>query len=156
MSGQDVGFFDVGEACPDLVIENGDLKADNGLETAALISLFSDRKVTFDELPSGEIDRRGWWADLISDPIGDLIGSKYWLLDLKGKILNSIIIDAENYISQAFEWMIEDGIASKVVVSAERNGLNEILGSAEIFRPDGDNIPFKFIWDAQGLKILEA
>ena len=43
---QDVGIFDVGADCPDLVIEDGDLKADNTMETSALISLFSDRRVT--------------------------------------------------------------------------------------------------------------
>ena len=49
MSGQDVGFFNVGAACPDMIIENGDLKADNGLETASLISLFSDKRVTLEQ-----------------------------------------------------------------------------------------------------------
>ncbi len=156
MSGQDVGFFDVGEACPDIVIENGDLKPDNGLETSALISLFSDRRITLEELPSGETGRMGYWADLTSDPIDDLIGSKLWLLERTGKVLESTAIDMEGHLTDAFEWMLEDGVASSVVVNAERTGLNEITGSVEIFRPNGENIPFKFIWDAQSLKLVEA
>ena len=155
MSGQDVGFFDVKAACPDLVIENGDLKADNGLETAALISIFSDRRVTFEELPSSETDRRGWWADLISEPANDEIGSRLWTLERIGKVVETTAVEMKSILTQAFEWMIEDGIAAKVVVDAFINGPNEIKGTARIFKPDGDNIPFKFVWDGQRLKLLE-
>ena len=155
MSGQDIGFFNVGTQCPDLVIENGDLKADNGLETSALISLFSDKRVTFEELPPGENNQKGWWADLISEPIGDQIGSRLWTLERIGKIDQSTVIDMEAMLTEAFEWMIDDGIAARVVVSAEIKGQNEITGKVDIFRPNGNNIPFKFIWDGQGLKLLE-
>ena len=155
MSGQDVGFFDVGGACPDFIIENGDLKADNGLETSALISLFSDRRVVFEELPSGETDRRGWWADLISVPLNDEIGSRLWTLARIGKVFESTAVEMQSMLAQAFEWMLEDGIAADVVVDAEISGLDEITGDVQIFRPNGDNIPFKFIWDGQALKLLE-
>lgn len=155
MSGQGVGFFDVGEACPDMVIENGTIKADNSLETSALISLFSDKRVTLEELPPGENDRHGWWADLISEPEDDQIGSKLWLLERNGKVNDITAVDMEAILADAFTWMLEDGIAASIVVSAERKGLNEISGNVNIFRPSGDNIPFKFIWDGQRLKLLE-
>jgi len=155
MSGQDVGFFDVGTDCPDMVIENGDLKEDNGLETSALISLFSDRRVSIEEIPDGEDNPHGWWADLISEPSGDRIGSRFWAIERIGKVLASTTVDVENALSECFEWMLEDGIASKVVVDAQRNGRNEIRGSAQIFKPDGDIIPFKFIWDGQRFKLTE-
>lgn len=152
---QDVGFFDVGTACPDLVIENGDLKADNGLETAALISLFSNKRVSLEQLPQGETDQMGWWADLISEPIGDEIGSRLWILERTGKVLDSTAVEMESMLSEAFKWMLDDGVAAQVVVSAARNGTNEIRGSVEIKKPDGDNIPFKFVWDGQRLKLTE-
>lgn len=155
MSGQDVGFFDVGSACPDMVIENGDLKADPGLETAALISLFSNRRVSLEELPRGESDRMGWWADLISIPQGDLIGSRHWILERIGKVNTDTAVEFESILQEAFEWMLEDGIAARLVVSAERIENDRIEGSVQIFKPNGDNIPFKFIWDGQRLKLLE-
>ena len=157
MSGQDVGFFDVGTDCPDLVIENGDLKADNGLETAALISLFSDRRVSFEELPLGEDDQMGWWADLISDVEGDKIGSRYWIIERLGKVSNATAVEIESVFKQAFDWMLEDGIAAKIVVDAVRNPNtpNEITGSVDIIKPDGDNIPFGFVWNGQRLKLLD-
>ena len=155
MSGQDVGFFNVGAACPDLVIEDGDLTADNGLETSALISLFSDKRVTFEELPAGESDRRGWWADLISDPIDDEIGSRLWTLARIGKATDVTAVEMESMLSEAFAWTLEDGVAASVVVNAARVGLNEVSGTVDIFRPEGDNIPLKFNWDGQRLKLLE-
>lgn len=154
MSGQDVGFFNVGTNCPDLVIENGDLKADNGLETSALISLFSDKRVTFEELPSGLTDRRGWWADLTNEIVGDQIGSRIWTLALV-KVVNATSVELESMLTEAFQWMLDDGIATQVVVSAARAGQNQIDGEAKIIKPDGDDIPFKFIWDGQELKLLE-
>lgn len=156
MSGQDVGFFDVGTACPDFIIENGDLKADNGLQTAALISVFSDKRVTFEELPRGHKDRRGWWADLVSEPLNDEIGSKYWRLEAIGKVIESTVVELETVLADAFAWAIDDGLASKVVVTAERAGTNRIDGKVEIFKPNGDNIPFKFAWDGQRLKLFEG
>ncbi len=155
MSGQDVGFFDVGASCPDLVIENGDLKPDNGLETAALISLFSDKRVTFEELPVGESDQRGWWADLVSSPADDQIGSKLWKLARIGKVLETTVVEMESILQDAFDWMLEDGLAASVVVDADIVGLNEIRGTVQIFKPDGEDIPLKFAWDGQRLKILE-
>lgn len=155
MSKQDVGFFDVGAACPDMVIENGDLKADESLETASLISLFSDKRITLEELPPGEEDQKGWWGDQISTPEGDRIGSKLWTLARKGKVTDITVVEMEAILTDAFNWMLEDGIAATVVVDAEKNGLNEIRGSVKIFKPNGDNIPLKFIWDGQGLKLLE-
>lgn len=152
---QDVGFFNVGGSCPDLVIENGDLKADNGLETAALISLFSDKRISLEELPSGEKDRHGWWADLVADVEGDAIGSRLWVLFTLGKLNNKTPIEMRIMVEEAFQWLVEDGIAASVVATAIRNGTNELSGSVTITKPNGQNIPFSFIWDGQKLKLFE-
>ncbi len=155
MPGQDVGFFDVGSECPDMVIENGDLKADPGLETAALISVFSDKRVSLEELPRGQNSQRGWWADLISDIEGDRIGSKLWTLEANGKVLDQTPIELQNILIDAFRWMIDDGIAASIDVLASRTDTNSVEGSVKVTRPGGDSIPFKFIWDGQRLKLFE-
>lgn len=154
MSGQDVGFFDVGGTSPDMVIENGDLKPDNGLETAALITLFSDKRVTLEELPEGESDARGWWADLVADPEDDEIGSKLWLLDRR-KTLNVTASEMESILADAFNWLIEDGLTSELVIDSEIVDSEEIKGTINISRPSGENIPLKFAWDGQKLKLTE-
>lgn len=152
MTLQDIGFFPVnGLACPDIVIENGQIKEDNTLETVVLISLFSDALVTQEELNEGDMDRRGWWADEFSQASDDKIGSILWLFD-RGKATQDTVNRIEEGALEALQWMIDDGVAASVEATAVRTELERIDLSVNIFRPEGDSIPFKFIWDAQSLR----
>lgn len=153
---QGVGFFDVQTACPDLVIENGSLKPDNTLHTPTLISLHSNRRVAEEDLPPGINDPEGWWADQLADVQGDLIGSRLWTLKRLGKITDEIINELESIVLQSLNWLIEDGIAATITLTAARNGTYEVLGTGDITKPDGDNIPFKFVWDGQALELTAA
>ena len=47
----------------DICVVGADLLSDDGLETAILISLFSDARVRDDELPAGHTWKRGFWGD---------------------------------------------------------------------------------------------
>ena len=154
MSGQDIGFFDVGTNCPDIIIENGDLKADNGLETAVLISLFTDRRVEVDELPNTETPNRGWWGDELSEPADDKIGSGLWVTE-RGKINEDTESQLEDFASQALQWLIDDGIALSVTATAESVNNDQINLLIEITQPQGNNRPFRFIWDGQELRQSE-
>lgn len=154
MSGQDIGFFDVGTNCPDLVIEDGDLKADDGLETAVLISLFSDRRVEVDELPNTETPNRGWWGDELSEPADDKIGSGLWVTE-RGKIDADTEAQLEDFARQSLQWLIDDGIAQSVTAVAENIDGEQIDLLIEITQPQGNNRAFKFIWDGQELRQSE-
>lgn len=134
----------------DLVIEDGDLVLDEGLETATVISLFSDRRARADDLLPGEDgDRRGWPGDAWPEVIGDQIGSRVWLLG-REKQLAETLRRARDYGREAMAWQIEDGIAAsvEVVATAPRRGL---LGLAvTINRRDGgtENHQFDVLWEA--------
>lgn len=155
MAGQDIGFFGSEGACADLVIENGDLKADNGFETAVLISLFTDGFVDLEDLPEGETNPRGWWGDAVSNVNTDQIGSKLWLFD-RSKIIENTESGLETFAKAALKWMIEDGIAATVSAVATRIDKTRIDLSIEIVKPTGESTPFQFIWDGQDLKRQEA
>lgn len=129
---------DLGSA--DLAVRDDDLAADDGLRTAVLLSLFTDRRAEADDkLPSGDGDRRGWWADqFMADPIG----SRLWLLD-RSKSLPEVVRDAEAYASEALAWFVEDGVADRVDVFAEAQG--DLLALAvAIHRPTGAPASFRF------------
>lgn len=150
--GQDVAFVDINSGCPDFAIESGDLKADNGLENAVLISLYTDAYVKSEDLPQSVTKNRGWWGDSISDNGGDRIGSTMWTFDRVGKInveTRNGVVDAAK---KSLEWLIEDGIASRVFVSGSVIENERIELSIEIYRPEGDNNFFQFIWNGQELK----
>jgi phage gp46-like protein len=134
----------------DLALLGGDLESDAGLETATIVSLFTDRLADpGDELPDNTSDRRGWWGDAFALAAGDLIGSKLWLLG-RSKHLPAVADRAEDYAREALRWLIDDGIAAEVAVIAEWYSASTLALGVEITRPDGTEMTFRFdnIWEA--------
>lgn len=136
----------------DLAIKNWELEFDDGLETAVLISLFTDARVEEEELPSGETDRRGWWGDGVLNPDRIPLGSKLWLLD-RATSRPERLEQARQYAMEALQWLIDDKIAASVEVEtsfAEENPEN-ILLEISIARPskDGADLRFDFVWEAR-------
>lgn len=144
----DVGIIwkDIGG---DIQLNGYDLAADDGLTTAVIISLFTDRRAEDDDpLPAGA-DRRGWWADAFPEMPNDKIGSRLWLL-YREKQTQSVVNRAREYAEEALQWLIDDGIAKAVIVTAEivRSG---VLGlSIQITKPDDSQAGFNFqkLWEA--------
>lgn len=136
----------------DIAYGLGDLASDEGLETAVLLSLFTDRRVLDEELAPGETDKRGWWGDQIAEVPQDLIGSKLWLLD-RAAANPETRNRAEAYAKEALQWLLDDGVAASLNVAAtlvDRNARIDI--AVEIVRPMEKNIfyyRFQLVWDGQ-------
>ena len=135
-----------------------DLESDSSLETAVMISLFTDGRAKEDDiLPDpNSLDRRGWWGNLVSDIKGDKEGSRLWLLN-REKTTESVLVRAKQYVEESLQWMIEDKVASKIEVEVERQGVvgNDVLAiGIEIYKIDGNKETFNFElqWMAQALK----
>lgn len=144
----DIGLFE-GEDRLDLKVEKNDLTIDDSLKTAVLLSVFTDKRAKSIELPPGQSWRRGWWADLVSEIQGDQHGSKLWLIE-REKQTPEVAERAKEYIEEALQWMIEDGVASSISVSTDIS-VRGILGiGIEIVRPSGDRSTFKFdyVWQS--------
>ena len=115
-------------AGPDCGMEAGDLVAEGSLRTAVILSLFLDRRADDDDiLPNGSDDRRGWWADTVApmtdygigggSASGGHIGSRLWLLS-REKQLAGVLERARHYAEEALTWLVEDGVATAVQVTA--------------------------------------
>jgi phage gp46-like protein len=129
------GEFDVG-------ISNGDLVSEEGLETAVIISLFTDRWAEGDINTEQKRDRRGWWADETL-PENDHLGSLLWTYG-RQKITS---LDAiEDTAREALQWMVDDGVASAVSVSAARVGVDGVELRISISQPDDVIHKYKFLW----------
>lgn len=144
---------DIGAAS--VVIENNDLKRDDGLRTSILISLFTDRRAEDgDVLPPGATDRRGWWADEFADLPGYKIGSRLWLLE-RCKESNENLNRATQYAREALKWLIDTGVTDRIDVSV--TFLTPLRGFAfaiDIYKPDRkDPVRFRFnrTWAAEGI-----
>jgi len=105
----------------DIEITDGDFSQDDGILTAILISLFTDRQASTDDpLPGNNSDRRGWWADeLFSEPIG----SKLWLLE-RAKLTENNIALFTQYAEDALKWMVNRKLCSKVTITVSRDSSN--------------------------------
>jgi phage gp46-like protein len=133
----------------DLSLIDSDLASDRGLLTAALLSLFTDRRAEVDDTPpSGDPnDRRGWWADQFAVVQGDRFGSRLWLLD-RAKRTNETVLRAKEYAQEALAWMLEDRVVERIDVTVETTD-KALLFAVDLIRPGRDPVSFRFsrAWD---------
>jgi phage gp46-like protein len=105
----------------DWQVQSGDLLTGQDLTTACLISLFSDRVAQAgDIITDGTNDPRGWWGDVQPDGTTDAIGSRLWLLS-REKQTTDTLNRAVTYAKESLQWLIDDGVAAQVKVSAQWN-----------------------------------
>lgn len=126
----------------DWTIAGGDLAPGDDLVTAVLISLFTDRLAHADDaIPDGTSDRRGWWGDDPAIPIG----SRLWLLD-RAKQTQETLGRAHDYIVEALEWLIGDGIAAAIDVTTEWTRPSLLGATVIIHRATGPQRALQFAW----------
>jgi phage gp46-like protein len=138
---------EISQTGPDIVIENGDLRPDRGIRTAALFSLFSDARATDEEIPTGD-DPRGWWAEDASQPWG----SKLWLLARAKRTVETLEL-ARGYARAAFDWAVAAGLCERVDVTTQYGSSGEL----EItIRPQrGSSRRWQHLWTGEKERIAE-
>lgn len=123
------------------------LQEDSGLDTAVILSLFTDRRAEDDDvLPGTSGDKRGAWIDSFSEVEGDKFGSRLWLLE-SAKLIPDTVNRVRGYCEEALKWMVDDGIAKAVNVTAEitrHHPLGIIAATIDIVKPDGSTTRYKF------------
>ena len=141
----------------DLALLNWDLEPEDGLETAVLLSLFTDARVLDEELPLGQENKRGFWGDAVNNPQGYVTGSKLWLLE-RTTITEELLEQAKNYCEEALQWLIDDSIATEVNVETSYKDKQTLLIQVEIVRPSTDKISskFDFVWEGTSNGIQSA
>lgn len=127
----------------DWSISGGALASGDDLASAVLISLFTDRVANADDIPpDGGTDRRGWWGDQGEDVP---IGSRLWLLD-RSRLDTKVANQAQIYMQEALQWIIDDQVAAGVKVAITIDGRNTLYSVIRITRADGTSTDLKFNW----------
>lgn len=130
-----------GDVVSDIGVSGGDVLLDHGLQTAVVISLFSDARATEEEAAAyGDTSLRGYWADSADDRVG----SKLWLLG-REKALPSVAVRAKQYAEAALGWLVRDGIAASVNVSAEIVKPSSLYLGIEITRSTDKR--YAYLWE---------
>jgi len=124
----------------EMIIPGGPaLKAGQDLDTALLISLFSDGLAAADDsIPDGTTDRRGWWGD-------DTLGSKLWLLQ-RAKLTADIPLRCKDYITDALQWMLDDGVVASIETTTAIQLPNILAAQIQLYRQNGLLIARNFAW----------
>lgn len=139
-------IWDVDRSRGDWRISGGALDSGSDLETAVLISLFTDRRaMPGDAIPDGTDDPRGWWGDDQPDGTNMPIGSRLWLIS-RAKQTQATLNSAVTYAREALQWLVSDGVAAAVDVRAEWNGRGFLAMVVTIARNDGTSHAMNFKW----------
>ena len=123
------------------------LDSDEALVRAVVISLFSWRRANPDDDLPGDL-RQGWWGDSFPVVPKDRLGSRLWLRS-RAKLTSETVVRAREYAEEALDWLVKDGIAARVVVEAERQGLSTLALACRVFRSDGKqplDVRFTDVW----------
>lgn len=134
----------------DLDFGNGDLKLSNSLKNAVLLSLSCWSKGQ-DIHDVADLDPKigGWWGNALETVE---IGSDIWKL-FRQKLNDQTANDAKSAAEKALKWMIDDGVAKEISVSALVIGV--VLGLlVKIVKPDGTNEEFR--WQVNWEESLNA
>ncbi|WP_230598914.1 phage GP46 family protein [Xanthomonas albilineans] len=126
-----------GQTTPLGLLQDIDNDKVHPLVRAVLISLFTWRRANADDsLPDPRGFRMGWWGDTYPVVANDRIGSRLWLL-ARAKLTPSTVQRAQDYAEEALQWLIEDGVAARIAVRAERQGLSTLALQCTLFAADG-------------------
>jgi phage gp46-like protein len=140
-------IWDNTQTSGDWGLAQGDLETGQDLETACLVSLFTDALATPDFTPTdGTTDRRGWWADPYND---ESLGSNLWQFE-RAKKLRSTLGDARRYTLDALQWLIDDGVAQTIECNTQWVGSTMLAIAVAITKPNGSETRFRYAltWDA--------
>ena len=139
-----------------------DLQGDDGLLTAVIISLFTDRRANADDpLPDERIgvpsDLRGWWGDHILDADAqDPIGSRLWLLS-REKDMDVVVARAQQYADESLRWLIRDGRVGELHVTAlrvEKGHLGIDVRALPLPGMDEKTREWTFVYDYQNAALV--
>lgn len=131
----------------DGVTINAGMQPVESLARAVIVSLFTWRRALPGDVAPGEA-LQGWWGDSTAETVGDRIGSRLWLL-AREKLTPRTVTRADEYAREALQWLLDDAVASRVEVEAQRIGLDRLGLACRIWRMDGTPLDLRFdnLWE---------
>lgn len=128
------------------------LELEDTLQTAIILSLFSDARASADDrLPLNETNRRGWVGDeFMSDGFSDRPdnwGTLLWLLYI-GKVTADVPAKAVFTCKEGLAWLVRDGIADRIEVTAQWVGdrADRLAIRPQIFKPGQITPVYDVLW----------
>ena len=136
----------------DFVIEGNEFASAGGFETAIPVSLFTDARAPA-ALVSEPQYWRGWIGNLLTAATMRQLGSILWVLD-QSRITQERLNVARLAAQDAFQWMVDDGVALGVKIDVQRNSVIGIIVFIEI--TDTSNVVSRYqtLWRATDASVI--
>jgi phage gp46-like protein len=136
----------------DLVIDGNLFASAGGFETAIPVSLFTDARAPA-ALVSEPQNRRGWIGNLMTAATMRQLGSILWILD-QARITQETLNIARLAVQDAFQWMVDDGVALGVLVDVTRAPKGALLITIQI--TDTSNVVSRYqtLWRATDASVI--
>lgn len=117
------------------------------LGDAVYRSLFSWARAQVDDEVDGH-DLYGWWGDCLADTSGDRFGSRLWRF-MRVKMSDVVPGQIKQMAEEALDWLINDGIADAVDVTATRIDKERCDLEIVVKRSQGQtlNLRFEDLWN---------
>lgn len=134
------------------------LALEDTLQTAIILSLFTDRRAGRDDvLPPRQTDRRGWMGDEFVGADNDAWGSALWLI-YTGKAVDDVLDQARFAAKEALAWLVRDGIASQVDVTAEWVGprADRLAVRPTIYKPGQVSPVYDVLWGTSLVRGMQS
>lgn len=127
----------------DITFTDGDFTMTYGLETAFLMSIFCEQRDDSIEVPAN----RGGWAGNELQPIqGFEQGSLLWTL-YQSPATEDAATQAQNYLEDSFQWLIDDLIAQEVQVETIIVANYKLQGKISVIaNDDTEFVNFYDLW----------
>lgn len=136
----------------DFVVEGNEFASAGGFETAIPVSLFTDARAPA-ALVSEPQYRRGWIGNLLTAATMRQLGSILWVLD-QSRITQERLNIARLAAQDAFQWMVDDGVALGVKIDVQRSSVTGIIVFIEI--TDTSNVVSRYqtLWRATDASVI--
>lgn len=132
-----------GENYYDISFTNGDFTLTRGLITAFMMSIFCEVRDDSIEVPQ----QRGGWAGNQLQPLeGYEQGSLIWTL-YQSNSAADIATQAQQFIEDGLQWLIDDGIAKDIEVETNIVASNKLVAKITAIRNDDtQDVTFFDLW----------
>ena len=128
------------------------VELEDTLQTAIILSIFTDKRAGIDDqLPLNETNRRGWVGNDFMPPAPgaarDDWGTLLWLAYI-GKVTGDVLAFAEFTCKEGLQWLVRDGIASRISVTAQWVGerADRLAVRPQIYQPSQASPVYDVLW----------
>ena len=121
----------------------GDLNTVDGLETACLVSLFTNARLE-ESVAQIPMSRSGWIGNIRTAKEPRQLGCKLWSLE-NARLTTYLLTQRKEACTRAFDWMLKDRIVRNVSAESSYN-YDNVSDKVELTSRDGSKYEAVYLW----------